>query len=87
MCLQSAKFADGVTGVVQVTQPTLSQVQRKCQEMAGWKGYVIDSEWSTLCMSLWLWSAVSGSLVTSFSLFCCVCAFIDLCSVVSLSLL
>ena len=39
VCVQNAKFAEGVTGVVQVlTQPTLSQVQRRCQEMAGWRG-------------------------------------------------
>ncbi|KAL8575961.1 hypothetical protein ACOMHN_051979 [Nucella lapillus] len=34
---KNARFAEGVTGVVQVlTQPTLSQVQRKSQQMAGW---------------------------------------------------
>lgn len=36
--VQNAKFAEGVKGVVQVTtQPTLSQVQRKCQDMCNWK--------------------------------------------------
>ncbi|KAK7091176.1 mRNA-capping enzyme-like [Littorina saxatilis] len=36
---KDAKFADGVTGVFQVlTQPTLSQVQRRCQTMAEWRG-------------------------------------------------
>lgn len=36
---KNAKFAEGVSGVNQVlVQPTLSQVQHKCQEMCGWKG-------------------------------------------------
>lgn len=35
---KNAKFAEGVTGTVQVLQqPTLSQIQHKCQKMAGWK--------------------------------------------------
>lgn len=35
---KDAKFMEGVNGVAQVTtQPRLSQIQRKCQEMAGWK--------------------------------------------------
>lgn len=36
---KNAKFAEGVSGVSQVlTQPTLSEIQRKCQNMCGWKG-------------------------------------------------
>ncbi|XP_052235215.1 mRNA-capping enzyme-like [Dreissena polymorpha] len=36
---KNAKFVDGVTGVKQVTdQPRLGSVQRKVQEMCGWKG-------------------------------------------------
>ncbi|CAL1545933.1 unnamed protein product [Lymnaea stagnalis] len=35
---KDAKFMEGVKGIIQVTtQPRLSQVQRKCQTMAGWK--------------------------------------------------
>ncbi|XP_055871008.1 mRNA-capping enzyme-like [Biomphalaria glabrata] len=35
---KDAKFMEGVKGVSQVTtQPRLSQIQRKCQVMAGWK--------------------------------------------------
>ncbi|ESO99998.1 hypothetical protein LOTGIDRAFT_213204 [Lottia gigantea] len=35
---KDAKFMEGVAGVNIVTsQPKLSQIQRKCQEMAGWK--------------------------------------------------
>ena len=37
MFTQNAKFMEGVSGVTQVTsQPRLSQVQKKCQKMAGW---------------------------------------------------
>ncbi|RUS87888.1 hypothetical protein EGW08_004366, partial [Elysia chlorotica] len=39
---KNAKFMEGVSGVTQVTtQPRLSQIQRKCQDMAGWKGYMM----------------------------------------------
>ncbi|GFO01866.1 mRNA-capping enzyme [Plakobranchus ocellatus] len=35
---KEAKFMEGVKGVTQVTsQPRLGQIQRKCQDMAGWK--------------------------------------------------
>ncbi|GFS12583.1 mRNA-capping enzyme [Elysia marginata] len=35
---KDAKFMEGVSGVTQVTtQPRLSQIQRKCQDMAGWR--------------------------------------------------
>ena len=39
MCLQNAKFVDGVVGVKQVSdQPRLGNVQAKVQEMCEWKG-------------------------------------------------
>nr|KAG5691358.1 hypothetical protein BaRGS_033407 [Batillaria attramentaria] len=35
---KNAKFAEGVSGVVQVlNQPRLSEIQRRCQDMCGWK--------------------------------------------------
>lgn len=41
---QDAKFMEGVKGVSQVTtQPRLSQIQRKCQVMAGWKRYCFQT--------------------------------------------